>query len=132
MRHLGQLYSKLEDFKEAEHWYLKALDRLEGEEEKIAKSLLADIFVAKGEYKKALGIWEDVELDHWGSHSKRLRIQSIWSIIKGMPDKAISLATEVLALLEKEEVKGNIFGCYFTIASAYCSLGEKSRQDRYS
>ncbi|MBA7514794.1 hypothetical protein ES705_06829 [subsurface metagenome] len=125
MRHLGQLYSKLEDFKEAEHWYLKALDRLEGEEEKIAKSLLADIFVAKGEYKKALGIWEDVELDHWGSHSKRLRIQSIWSIIKGMPDKAISLATEVLALLGKEEVKGNIFGCYFTIASAYCSLGEK-------
>lgn len=125
MRHLGQLYSKLEDFKEAEHWYLKALDRLEGEEEKIAKSLLADIFVAKGEYKKALGIWEDVELDHWGSYSKRLRIQSIWSIIKGMPDKAISLATEVLALLEKEEVKGNIFGCYFTIASAYCSLGEK-------
>ncbi|MBA7552067.1 hypothetical protein ES705_44620 [subsurface metagenome] len=47
-----------------------------------------------------------------------------------MPDKAISLATEALALLKKEETKGSMFGCFFTIASAYCSLGEKARARR--
>jgi len=130
IRHLGQLYTNLEDYRAAEHWYLKSLDKLGGEEEKMAKSLLADIFVVKGEYKTALDIWKYEQLDYWGSHSKRLRIQSIWSLIKGMPDNAISLATEALALLKKSEVKASMFGCYFTIASAYCSLGEKVRARR--
>ncbi len=130
MRHLGQLYTQLEDYREAEYWYLKSLDRLDGEEEKITKSLLADIFVVKGEYKKAFSLWKDEQLDYWGSYFKRIRIQYVWSLVKGMPHKAISLATEALTLLKKEEVKRNMFGCYFTIASAYCSLGEKTKAKR--
>ncbi|GAG60191.1 unnamed protein product [marine sediment metagenome] len=130
MRDLGQLYAHLEDFREAKSWYLKSIDSLSGKEKKITKSLLADTFIVKGEYKRALEVLKNEELDHWGSHSKMLRIQSMWSLIKGMPNRAISLATEVLASLEKEEAKGSIFGCYFTIASAYCSLGEKVRARR--
>jgi len=127
---LGQLYNQLDDFREAEYWYLKALDELGGDEKKMAEFLLADVFIAEGEYKKALAIWKEGALDYWGGFSKKLRVQSIWSLIKGMPDRAISLATEVLTLLEKEEVKGSMFGCYLTIASAYCSLGEKVRARR--
>lgn len=130
MRDLGQLYAHLEDFREAKSWYLKSIDSLSGKEKKITKSLLADTFIVKGEYKRALEVLKNEELDHWGSHSKILRIQSMWSLIKGMPNRAISLATEVLASIEKEEAKGSIFGCYFTIASAYCSLGEKVRARR--
>lgn len=130
MRDLGQLYAQLEDFRETKYWYLKSIGRLGGAEEKITKSFLVDILVVKGEYKKALEVWENEKLDHWGSHSKMLRIQSMWSLTKGMPDRAISLATEVLASLEKEEAKGSMFGCYYTIASAYCSLGEKIRARR--
>ncbi|MDH4210333.1 MAG: helix-turn-helix domain-containing protein [candidate division WOR-3 bacterium] len=130
MRDLGQLYAQLEDFREAKYWYLKSRGRLNEEEEKITTSFLADIFIVKGEYKKALEIWKNEELDHWGSHSKMLRIKSMWSLVKGMPHRAISLATEVLASLEKEEAKGSIFGCYLTIAGAYCSLGENTRARR--
>ncbi|UCG92468.1 MAG: helix-turn-helix domain-containing protein [candidate division WOR-3 bacterium] len=130
MRDLGQLYAQLEDFREAKYWYLKSIGRLGDEEEKITKSFLADIFTIKGEYKRALEAWKNEELDHWGSHSKMLRIQSMWSLTKGMPHRAISLATEVLASLEKEAAKGSMFGCYFTIAGAYCSLGEKARARR--
>jgi transposase len=130
MRDLGQLYAQLEDFRETKYWYLKSIGRLGGEEEKITKSFLADIFVVKGDYTRALEVWKNEELDHWGSHSKMLRIQSMWSLTKGMPDRAISLATEVLASLEKEEAKGSMFGCYYTIAGAYCSLGEKIRARR--
>ncbi|MBE0433898.1 helix-turn-helix domain-containing protein [candidate division WOR-3 bacterium] len=124
---LGQLYNQLDDFRKAEYWHLEALDELGGDEKKIAKFLLADVFIAEGEYKKALATWKEGALDYWGGFSKRLRIQSIWALVRGMPHKAISLATEVLALLEKEESKGSMFGCCFTIASAYCSLGEKIR-----
>jgi transposase len=130
MRDLGQLYAQLEDFSETKYWYLKSMGRLDEEEEKITKSFLVDIFVVKGEYKKALEVWKNEELEHWGGHSKMLRIQSIWALSKGMPDRAISLATEVLASLKKEEAKGSMFGCYYTIASAYCSLGEKVRARR--
>jgi len=130
MRDLGQLYAQLEDFRETKYWYLKSMGRLGEEEEKITKSFLVDIFVVKGEYKRALEVWKNEELDHWGSHSKMLRIQSMWSLSKGMPDRAISLATEVLASLKKEEAKGSMFGCYYTIASAYCSLGERIRARR--
>jgi tetratricopeptide (TPR) repeat protein len=130
MRDLGQLYAQLEDFKETKYWYLKSIGRLTAEEEKITKSFLVDIFVVKGEYKRALEVWKNEELDHWGSHSKMLRIQSMWSLTKGMPHRAISLATEVLASLEKEEAKGSMFGCYYTIAGAYYSLGEKTRARR--
>jgi transposase len=130
MRNLGQLHAHLEDFREARYWYLKSIDSLSGKEKKLTKSFLADTFIVKGEYKRALEVLKNEELDHWGSHSKMLRIQSMWALIKGMPNRAISLATEVLASLEKEEAKGSIFGCYFTIASAYCSLGEKVRARR--
>jgi len=130
MRDLGQLYSQLEDFREAKYWYLRSADGLDGEEAKITRLFLADIFTVRGEYRKALEILKNEELDHWGSHSQKLRIRSMWSLAKGMPDRAISLAAEVLASLEKEKAKGSMFGCYFTIASAYCSLGEKIRARR--
>ncbi len=130
LRDLGQLYAQLEDFREAKYWYLKSKGQLSGEEEKITKSFLTDISIVKGDYKRALEIWKNEEVDHWGNRSKMLRIRAMWSLNKGMPHRAISLATQVLASLEKEEAKGSIFGCYLTIAGAYCSLGENTRARR--
>jgi transposase len=130
MLHLGQLYFQLGNFREAEYWYSKTLNKLSGDKKKKIISLLATIFVVKGEYKKAFNIWKDEQLNYWGSRSQRLRIQSNWSLVKGMPDKAISLAVEALALLKKKELKMDMFGCYLIIASAYCSLGEKLRARR--
>jgi transposase/tetratricopeptide (TPR) repeat protein len=130
LRDIGQLYMQLGDYREAEYWYSKSLGKLGGDEKKITKSLLADIFVSRGEYKKALKIRKSEQLDYWGSHSERLRIQSVWSLVRGMPHKAILLATEALSSLRQEGIRLNIFGCYFTIASAYCSLGEEMKAKR--
>jgi tetratricopeptide (TPR) repeat protein len=128
LRDIGQLYIQLGDFKAAEYWCSKSLDKSKEEGKKLTKSLLAGIFVTKGEYKKALCmIRENERPDYWGYFPETLRIQSVWSLIRGMPHKAISLAIEALSLLKKEELKMNMFGCYFTIASAYCSLGETAR-----
>jgi transposase len=129
-RYLGQLYVHLRNYREAEYWYSKSIEKLSGDNKKRTISLLADIFVKKGEYKKAVDIWKDLHIDYWGNQAQRLRIQAIWSLIRGMPDKAISLAVEALALLKKEELKIDMFGCYLIIASAYCSLDEKTRARR--
>jgi tetratricopeptide (TPR) repeat protein len=130
MRTLGQLYAQLEDFEEAKNWYLKSINMLSTREKMITNSFLADTHVVKGEYKQALEVLRHKELDHWGSRSRMARIKSMWLLTKGLPHRAISLATDVLGSLEKEEAKGSIFGCYFTIASAYCSLGERTRARR--
>ncbi|MBE0433912.1 helix-turn-helix domain-containing protein, partial [candidate division WOR-3 bacterium] len=124
---LAQLYAQLENYREAEYWYLAALATLTGEDEKLVKSLLTDVFVMRGDYKRALSMWAGVQLDYWGNHSKMLRIQSVWSLIRGAPNKGISYATSVLASLKKEGIQADVFGCNFTIASAYCSLGERTK-----
>lgn len=125
MRDLGQLYTMLEDFREAEYWYLRSLDKLDGDGAKIAKYLLADVFVTKGEYKKAIHILKNEKLDIWGCYPKMLFTQSIRSLVNGMPHKAISLAAEALSVSKKQEVLSILPTLYLNIASAYCSLGEK-------
>ncbi|MBE0432799.1 transposase [candidate division WOR-3 bacterium] len=127
MRDVGQLYAQLGDFREAEYWYLRSLNRLGEDGEKLTKSLLADILVAKGEYAEALRIRKAEQLNYWGSLPERLRVQSAWALVRGMPHEAISLATEALASLKQEGVRLNMFGCYFTLASAYCGLGERTK-----
>ncbi|MBE0434000.1 transposase, partial [candidate division WOR-3 bacterium] len=130
MRHFGQLCTQLEDFRQAEYWYSKSLGKLEGEEKKMAQSLLAGVFAATGEYEKARHMRKEEQLNFWGSFAVMLRFQSIWALIRGSPHKAISLAVEALALLEKEKVRASMFGCCLAIASAYASLGENLRAQR--
>jgi transposase len=127
LRSLGQLYAYLNEYREAKYWYLKVVDKLKGDGKKMTKSFLVDVFVTMGEYKRAADTWKNEELDHWASSSKMFRIQSAWAITRGMPNRTILLAREALDSLNKEELKANMHGCYFTIASAYCSLGEKIR-----
>jgi transposase len=130
MRHYGQLCTQLDDFRQAEHWYSKSLDELEGEEKEMAQSLLAGVFAATGEYEKARHTRREEHLNFWGSFAVMLRSKSIWALTRGNPHKAISLAVEALALLEKEKVRASMFGCYLAIASAYASLGENLRAQR--
>lgn len=127
MFNLGQLYSQLEDHREGSYWYSRALDKLGGADKANAKLSLADIYAIKGEYRKALNMLKDEELNHWGNRSEYLRIQSVQSLVNGRPHRAISLATEALILLKKEEIQGNMFAVNLTMACAYFSLGEKTR-----
>jgi tetratricopeptide (TPR) repeat protein len=127
MGDLGLLYSILEDFREAEYWYLNALDRADMETNKQISTLLADIFYVTGKYKEAIHILKNGKLETWGNQSKEFLCYAMQSLINGIPDKAISLATDALSQLKKEEAKGNVFRAHLTIASAYRSLGETAK-----
>ena len=129
MLHLGILNTHLDNFREAEYWYLKTLEKESGKSKKKIESYLADIFYLKGEYKKAIHALKNAELPEWGQRSRILHCHSMQSLINGMPHKAISLSVKSLSSLRKEETRGGIFQAYFTIAISYCSLGEKQKAE---
>ncbi len=130
MLNLGVLYMNLEDYKVAETWISKALDRLDEGARKRAVGALAHISLFKGDYKKAINILKHAEFGGRVLDSKKLIFRSFFSLMKGRPQKAISLATKSLSLLKKEEVNIGISGTSFIIASAYCCLGEKLKVEK--
>ncbi|MCK4235375.1 helix-turn-helix domain-containing protein, partial [candidate division WOR-3 bacterium] len=134
MDDLGALYMSLEDFKKAEYWYMKCLENANAKVKELSKYYLTNVFFMKGEYKKAIHTLKNADVSEWGSGwgsgFRELIFQAMWFLINGMPHKAISLCTEILFLLKKEEVHVNIVGTNLIIASAYCSLGEKEKAER--
>lgn len=124
---LGTLYLNLEEYREAERLFLKALDKVDEETNKYIKGKLAAIELLKGKYKKAANLSKNAEFGVWISHSRIQLFRSLLFLIKGLPQKTILLATESLLLSRKEEINPDIFGASFIIASAYCSIGEKAK-----
>lgn len=129
---IGGLYKSVEDYREAEYWFLKALKGVKGDTgtRKILQSYLSDIFLSKGEYKKALSAAKDAKVSKIIYRPWLLFFRSILSLVKGMPQRAISLSTESLSLIKKEELNHNIFHTAFTIASGWCSLGERKKAEK--
>ncbi|MCK4233468.1 helix-turn-helix domain-containing protein, partial [candidate division WOR-3 bacterium] len=126
---LGSLYAHLEDFKKAEYWYMKCLERSSGKEKKMVKNYLTDVLFIKGEYRKAIHMLKEADLSEWVSGFRKLIFQAMWSLINGIPHKAISSSTEALFLLKKEKIYAGIVGANLIKASAYCSLGEKEKAE---
>jgi len=124
--YLGTLYMNLEKFKKAEYFFLKCLNRLEEKTDKRIKGRLAIIYLLKGNYKKALEISKDGEFGEWSIEGWNLLFNSLIFLIKGMPDKSISLCKKALSFLKPHEISWGIFVASFTMAAAYSSLGEKN------
>ena len=131
MINIGILNTYLDNFREAEYWYMKSLEKATSEELKYgAKYCLSNVFFYKGEYKKAIQILKESKLKIWALRSKILLYQSQQSLVNGMPHKAISLSVKTLSILKKEEIRLLIFSTYLKMAASYCSLGEKQRAER--
>jgi len=124
---LAILNTYLDNIREAEYWYLRSLKKLDDEKRKVVDIYLAEIYLCKGEYQKAIQIYKRAQLSGWGFYSRKLLAQSIWSLVNGMPRKAITLSTKALIQSRKEEVSSRIISAYFVIASSYASFGEKKR-----
>ncbi|MFX0211187.1 MAG: hypothetical protein ACFFDT_34725 [Candidatus Hodarchaeota archaeon] len=130
VENLGILYAHLEDYREAEYWILKSLDRVDEGTKKKLNSYLAVIYLNSGRYKKATHILKYAELGEWAHHSWILIFRSSLFLTKGMPQKAMSLATEALPLSRKEELNRAIFYASFSEACSYCSIDEKVKARR--
>jgi transposase len=127
MYFLGILYIHLEDFRKAEYWYLRSWARASEKEKAVLKNNLADIAYYKGDYKKSISLLKDIR-ETWGGHeSKIIFSQAMWYVVRGIPDKAISLSTRALLLMQKKNIDIAIMRAYFIMASAYCSLGESAK-----
>jgi len=130
MYELGQLYANLGDFREAGHWYLKALDSNDEKTKKIVKNYLSIVYFHHGEYKKAIDLMKQAYMGAWGLRNRIFLYQAIWYLFRGMPHKTILLSTKAIFLFRKEEIQRGELLAYFTIAIAYCSLGESAKAKR--
>jgi transposase len=127
---LGSLFLGLLEPKKGEYWYLRAIEKLDGRKKKRVQSYLAyQVYFPMGEYRKARRLLEDAELYDWVRGSWPLRFRAMYFLIKGMPQKAASLATESLAISKKDELPRDIFNANLVIAATYCSVGEKGKAE---
>jgi transposase len=127
MFELGTLYTYLENFKKAKKWYIKSLKNSSGALSILIKNHLADILAEQGEYRKSLSLLREAKISEWEYIPKKLLVQSLFCLYRGMPHKTIALSSKALSLLREKEVKKGIFSAYSNTASAYLSIGEKTK-----
>ncbi|HEC78112.1 MAG TPA: hypothetical protein ENI34_03095 [candidate division WOR-3 bacterium] len=127
---LGSLYIHLEDYRRAEYWYLKILERGTASEENIYGGHLAYIYSSKGDYKKAVDLLREVKNPDWAHKPNILFYMAMRSLVNGAPGKALSFIKKSLSLSKKAGVQNSMIRAYFTIASAYCSLGDRKEGER--
>jgi len=128
---ISALCLRLYETKQAEYWYLKAMNRVDKEKRKRLKGYLAyQVYFPMGEFGKARKLLKEAELYHWLRGSWPLRFQALYFLTNGMPQKAISLATESLSLSRQEKIPGDIFNAYLIMAAAYNGLGERKTAEK--
>ena len=127
---LAVLYSSLEEYRLAEKLLSKSID---GVDEDTAKKLRAEqAFVSfmKADYRKAAALGKSAQFGEWeGSQLFRI-FQSALALLRGMPQRAISLCLDILSSMEGEELSFGLFYTYFTLANARCALGEREKAER--
>ncbi len=124
---LGSLCTWTENFKKAEYCFLRVLDEAEEEQKQAHKRNLGFLYFHKGDYKRAISILKNVKMRGWGYDSKVLMCDAMYSLVKGMPDEAIALSSRALSISKKNELNIGIITAYSRIASAYCSLGKRTK-----
>lgn len=126
MADLGALYNSIEEYKSAEYWLLKAVDKVDKDSKRIYSGALAHIYFLRAKYKKLKSILESSTFYAWGEGSRPLIYQSFLSLLKGSPSEAISLAISSLDYSKKQSSL-DIFSASFAIATVYTLLGEKTK-----
>ncbi len=128
MADLAVLYITLEDYNQAEKLMHSAIDHVDQAKRKRLRSQIA-IYVhfLRNEQRAARQLLKDAEVYEWVRRAWQLRFRSLFTLFKGMPLKAISLATQALNQSKKDEIDSGIVNSYFAIATAYRSIGEKKK-----
>lgn len=133
---LASLYDHLQDHKKAESWYLKTLDRMEHVprvlevNKKEVRYHLARIYFLQGKYKKAFQFLKDARLstwNFWGIPAAGHLHQAMWFLVNGERSRAVSIATDVISRLRKEDVNTYLDSAYLLIACTFCSLGDHAK-----
>ena len=130
MFEVGILYGHLENFKEAEYWHKKSFDKVDEHTKKRINSHLAIVYLNSGKYKKATHILKNIDVGGWVHRPWILIFRSSLFIIRGMPQKAVTLATQAVRLLKSEGINRGIFYASYAAACSHCCLGEKEKARR--
>ncbi len=126
MQSLGILYTHIDDYKNAEYWYLKVLTEREKNYRDCAeiKNSLSTVYILKGDYQRALSFLRCLKTMDWHGNVKYLLTRGLKALTEGSPHQAIQFAVEAIGLLKKEGIYWGIYSANFIIASSLYSLGE--------
>ncbi len=127
MNDLGVLYTNIDDYKSAEYWFLKSSNNVDEETKRKIKYHLGLVLLNKGEYKKAKEISRDACFGDWSTDAFKFLFYSLLFLLKGEPQKAISLCNNAISVLKKEELGIGIFNSSFITSASYCGIGEKTK-----
>ncbi|MEO0137929.1 MAG: hypothetical protein ABIL40_09595 [candidate division WOR-3 bacterium] len=132
MQSLGILYTHVDDYKNAEYWYTKALAEYEKWNQDCSEinNSLSTVYILKGNYQKALSFLKKLKTASWNGEVKYLLTQGLKSLTEGSPHQAMQFAAEAIDLLKKDGIYWGIYSANFIIASALYSLGESTRAIR--
>jgi transposase len=130
MFEIGILYGHLENYREAEYWHKKTFNKVDVQTKKRINSHLAVIYLNSGRLKKATHILKNVEVGGWVHRPWILIFRSSLFLLRGMPQKAVVLASEALRLLKSDGINRGIFYASYAAACSYCCLDEMGKAKR--
>jgi len=123
---LGTLYKDVFEFKKAEYWLLRCVDRVDENTSGMIRRVLAHIYFMKGEYKKMLQYVKSAEFVDWEKRSMFFIYESFLSILKGNVYEAMEFLKSAFELLKKEDTV-NIVQISLIISSLYSLLNERKK-----
>ncbi len=129
MEALGVLYTHVDDFNKAEQCYTKVLNEYEkkGFDTAEIRNFLSSVYHLKGDYKKAIALLKSINTQGWHNSAKYLLIQATRALVNAMPHRSLSFSSQAVNVLKKEGIRWGIYSANIIAASAYYSLGEKTK-----
>ncbi len=126
---LAVLYSSLEEYRLSETILSKAIEGVDEETARKLRAELAFVSFMKGDFRRAAALGKSARFGEWESSQLFRIFQSALALLRGTPQRAISLCLDVLSSMKEEELSFGLFYAYFTLANARCALGERERAE---
>ena len=131
MRELAVTYAVLEDFRKAEFWFLKAMERMnESSKRKLIFPYLGEVYLYQGKYEKAIKLLKDSDVIDWIKKSWELERRAYLSLIKGRLHRVLYFSKKYLETAKDRELNTGIINSSILLSCAYHGVGElkKSRE----
>lgn len=123
---VGTMCAWIQDYRRAQRWFNKALNRARGQDRFAYRILLAITAWHKGDYRQEADIYRRIKRPIWGLEARVFASKAARALADGRPDEAILLSSRALESSRKEDLNEDVCRNYVTIAGAYCALGKNT------
>ncbi len=128
--HLAFRYTYIQNYKEAERYFLKAINKVDNQTKKRLLGAMAHTYLNQGEYTKAIKLSRYIKFTGWNDTQWDSYYQACFNLIKGKPQEAIIQANLALTSFNEDRLLLKICSTYLVIVSALMSMGHTNDAQR--